>query len=491
MRPFSVAKRSLLGITGGALLALGACTPDAQMAPQEPAVRALWDPSAAILPSPTDLVRDARTGRLDLPTDDAMSPAQKEFNLYLNALDGYPLASTIKIPMSDKVFASELSGAFFAMDSESGERLDVALSFDEATRVIEAAPSGAAAGGLQPGRNYVFGLRGYEGGLRGAASEPVIADAGFYLVRSRSPLDEHPDVMPGESEGERLEAAQQLRAVQQTYAPLIERFTTSMGFVRAELAVLAAFTTSSGPAVFFDPDNGEIPMPNQLLIDDETGLVDLPIAADDSAETRDIKEVLSAYDGFSISGALVLKSTHPVDLNAVMNPASVRLFEVREGGEFEEITDLERGVLDDERTFWIRPRLTLKADADYIYLTTRDLKDTRGESLRAQPVGALLRSKAALIDEANGASELSVIDAATAQTLEPVRQLAEPLLDSLRNDLVLRHDVGAAVPFHTQSAAEPLMARRAELYERDVRTDLVNVEVDSPADLGLLSRCRW
>lgn len=486
MKRFSVVKISLLGIIGGAFLLLGACAPEVQTTPQEPVVWPLWDPSAAILPSPNDLTRDARSGGLDLPIDDEMSAAQKEFNRYLNALEGYPLASTLRIPMSDKILVPELSGAFFAMDAASGERLDVALSFDEEARVIEAAPTGGAAGGLQPGRKYVFGLRGYEGGLRGAALEPVVADAGFYLVRSRSPIDADSAVIPGDSDEEKLEAAQQLRAIQQTYAPLIEQVTTSRGFTRAELAVLAAFTTSAKSTVLFDPESGEIPVPNQLLIDPETGLVDLPVAADDSAETRDIKAVLSAYDGFSISGALVLKSTHPVDLDAVMNPASVRLFEVRGGGEFDEITDLERGVLDDERTFWIRPRLTLKADADYIYLTTRDLKDTRGESLRAQPVGAMLRSKAALIDEATGASELSVIDAATAQTLEPARKLAAPLLDSLRNDLVLRQDMGAAVPFHTQSAARPLMARRAELYERDVRTDLINVEAGSPTSLGLL-----
>lgn len=483
MRRFLIPQKSLAALFVLAASAFVRCTPEPQMEPQKPAVRALWDPTTSTLPSPTDLVRDPASGRLDLPIDDDMTPAQQEFNAYLNALDGYPLTSTMKIPMSDAIFAPQLDGAFFAMDSDTGERLDVAMSFDEASRVIEAVPTGGTSGELRPGRHYVFGLQGYEGGLQGALSEPVIADAGFYLVRSRSPLDEHIEVMPGGTEEEKFETAQSLRAVQKAYAPLIDMVTGSQGFERGDLAVLASFTMSTQPAVVFDPDRGEIPLPNQLLIDPDTGLVDLPIGPEESAETRDVKEVLSAYNGFSISGALVLSSTHPIDAATVMDPASIRLFEVHKDDSFEEVTDLERGVLSDGKTFWIRPRLTLKADADYIYLTTRDLQDTRGERLRAQPVGAMLRSKAALTE--NGATQLSVIDDATAQTLEPVRQLSEPLLDSLRTDLVLRQDVGAAVPFHTQSAAEPLMERRAELYERDVRTDLVNVEVATPLARGL------
>ncbi|AWV90898.1 alpha/beta hydrolase [Bradymonas sediminis] len=488
MTRFSVGTISILGVAGGVVLALSACSSDAQMEPQEQGdavVRALWSPSERVLPTPTDLARDTQTGRLALATDAQMSPAQREFNLYLNHLDGYPLGSTLKIPMSGEVFVPELGGAFFAFDAESHRRLDVAVSFDAETRMIEAAPTGGVEDGLQPGRRYVFGLRGYEGGLRGAAGEPVVADDLFYLLRSTSPIDAQLDAIPGESEEERLAAAQQLSALQQGFAPLIEQATRAAGFGRDELAVLAEFTTSDKSTVVFDPSSGEIPQPNQLLIDASTGLIDLPIAADDPAETRHIKEVLSAYDGFSISGALVLKSTHPVARDTVLNPASVRLFERREDGSFEEITDLERGVLDDEKTFWIRPRLTLKADTDYIYLTTGALKDTRGEPLSAQPVGAMLRSKAALTDAQSGASQLSVIDDATAQTLEPVRQRSEALLDMLQGESVMRQEMGAAVPFHTQSAAELLMARRAELYTRDVSTELMNVEVASPLARGL------
>src|SRR5690606_31974140 len=103
---------------------------------QDPAVRALWDPSAPTLPTPTDLARDPITDRLALPIDPAMSAAQQEFNAYLNRLDGYPVGATMKIPMSGAIFAPELGGAFFALDIASGARVDVAVRFDANTNVI-------------------------------------------------------------------------------------------------------------------------------------------------------------------------------------------------------------------------------------------------------------------------------------------------------------------------------------------------------------------
>src|SRR5690554_800803 len=145
MRRFLVTRASLMGVTGAALIALialAACTSDtptntptdaiadtfadafadaetdAPTSTQQPAIWALWDPSAPIWPSPNDLARDAQSGRLALPIDPTMSAAQQEFNAYLNRLDGYPLGSTMRIPLSGTIFVPELGGAFFALRSE-------------------------------------------------------------------------------------------------------------------------------------------------------------------------------------------------------------------------------------------------------------------------------------------------------------------------------------------------------------------------------------
>ncbi len=463
--------------------ALAGCAPKTPMEPAPNVVRAKWDPSTGELPTPTDLVRDAQTGKLALPVDPNAPAADREFTAYLNSLDGYPLASTMKLPMSGAVQASQLPGAFFAIDAQTGHQLDLAMAFDTVSDTITATPTGGQDAEFLPDHTYVFGIRGYEGGLAGAHGEEVIADPGFYLVRSKSPLDEHPAAMPGATRAEREQTAQKLRQVQQAYAPLIDMAADMRGFSRDQLAVLGSFSTTTQPAVWFDPDTQRIPLPNQLLIDPTTGKVDLPIADDDPAEVQDVKAVLSTYDGFADSGALVLQSTRAIDPDSVERDGAIRLFRKHEDGSLEEITDLEHGVLDDGKTFWIRPRLTLASDADYVYVVTDKLTGVGGQPLHAQPLGALLRSKAPLTD--GGTSQVSVVDDATAQMLEPVRKLAKPVLDKLAGEGVARSTLAAAVPFHTVSAIKRQLARRAELYKKDVRTDIENVRVASPLERGL------
>jgi pimeloyl-ACP methyl ester carboxylesterase len=464
------------------------------MEPEPNVVRAKWDPSTGELPSPTDLVRNAQTNRLDLDVDDSAPPADQAFTRYLNSLDGFPLASTLKVPLSGDVVGGALPGTFFAFDVQTQQALDLELAFDSETNLITATPTGPASDAgpddlmseFSPGRTYVFGLRGYDGGLVGAEGQPVIADAGFYLVRSISPLDEHPAAMPGETRDEKIATAEQLRQVQQAYAPLIEMAAEMRGFARDELAVLSTFTTTNKPAVWFDPNTGRVPLPNQLLIDPATGLVDLPVADADGEEVRQIKGALSAYDGFSASAAIVLESTHPIDPASVADERAIRLFEKTDDGSLVEHTDLERGVLDDGKTFWVRPRLTLEPKTDYVLVATQHLAGQNGEPLRAQPLGALLRSKATLFE--GGASQVSAVGDATAEMLEPVRQKGEPVLDQLAQSAdgpVSRDLVSATVPFRTVSAIERLMSKRAKLYEQDVRTDVVDVEVATPLERGL------
>jgi pimeloyl-ACP methyl ester carboxylesterase len=480
------------------------------MEPEPTVVRAVWNPATGELPSPTNLARNAQTQRLEVPLEDAATPADREFTRYLNSLDGFALSSTLEIPLSDDIFEPALRGAFFAFDVNSGQSLDLELAFDPDTDLVTATPTAAPADPSDdpadnrlteflPGRTYAFGLRGYDGGLIGANGHPVIADAGFYLVRSISALDEHPAAMPGETRAEKIETAEKLRDVQLDYGPLIELATQSRGFPRGELAVLSAFTTTAKPAIWFDPNTGRIPMPNQLLIDPVTGKVDLPVADDDADEVREVKLALSEYDGFSASGAIVLEATHPVDPATVNDPAAIRLFQKGDDGSLTEITDLERGVLDDGKTFWIQPRLTLAPNADYVLVATQHLTGqsgtgTGGERVRAQPLGALLRSKATLFE--GGASQVSAVDDATAEMLEPVRQKTERVLDQLEQSgqfdgsqfeggMLTRDLVSAAVPFRTVSAVERLMDQRAKLYEQDVRTDVVDVEVASPLARGL------
>ncbi|MBK8481948.1 MAG: hypothetical protein IPL40_12360 [Proteobacteria bacterium] len=125
-----------------ALLALGllgalACAKelDPQPAPTGRVV-ALFDPALQVVPSPTDLVRDAETGLLRVPVADAATrPAQAAFDRYLNTLDGVPLATALALCLSGPPDAASVAEGLrvLALPREAG----VAATLVEGLRATE------------------------------------------------------------------------------------------------------------------------------------------------------------------------------------------------------------------------------------------------------------------------------------------------------------------------------------------------------------------
>ncbi len=473
-------------------LAWGCGAEELPQQPYEPAVRAVWDPSSGVVPTPTDLLRDPATGQLGLPIDDVTSPADREFRGYLNSLDGWPVTSTVSIPVSGPVDDVTLAGTVVLARESDGARLRVDARYDAEAGAIVVTPESAEAPGEEPalegGESYVYGLWGYESGARGAQGEDVVADAAFYLIRAGQPLTEHVDALPGDTRAEREETARALEDVRLGYEGLYA-LMGRYGVPREQIATLGRFRVTGRPSVWFDPNLGKIPTPNDLLLDRETGLVSLPVDPEDDEEELQFKAKLQEYDGFASSAAVVMEATAPVDASSLER--GVRVFKVLEGGEVREHTDLERGVLDDGVTFWARPRLAFDAGAQYVYVATRGVT-AAGERLTAQPVGALLGVSAPLVS-ASGESEISSIGDSTATTLEPARRDTQAVLEALEREGIPRSEVAAVVPFRTASASSFLMDYRARVYEQDVPTGLVNALEKTPLERGLpfvLSRVR-
>ncbi len=482
-------------VTGWAWCACALAACGAEELPQQeysPQVRAVWDPSSGVIPTPSDLLREPTTGGLGLPIDEAMTPAEQAFRGYLNSLDGWPVTSTLTLPVSGEVTDASLAGTVVLVRESDGERVSVDARYDAELGAIVATPVDARApgeeSGLDAGESYVYGLWGYESGARGAGGEDVVADSAFYLIRAGQPLTEHVDALPGASRAERAETARSLEEVRRGYEPLYT-LMGRYGVPREQLATLGRFRTSKRPTVWYDPGLGRVPLPNNLLIDRTTGKVDLPEDPEDGEEERELKHELEDYDGFSSSAALVMESTEPVDPGSL--EGNVRVFKVTEAGEVQEHTDLERGVLDDGVTFWIRPRLAFDAGAQYVYVVVREVT-ADGSRLAAQPVGALLGIDAPLVDE-DGSSQVGSLDDARAAALEPARQETQAVLDWLELEGLGREDLAAVVPFRTASASRYVMDYRARVYEQDVPTELINVLEKSPLERGLpfvLSRVR-
>lgn len=446
--------------------------------PPDDVIRVLWNPAEGQLPSPNDLVRDDEAETLAIPVDEEDPPAQKAFVGYLNSLDGFPLSTEIRIPVSAPIDDNSLGRGVEMIRVPHIESVSTDARYDEAESAIIVEPRQP----LQPGQRYVVAVRGYQYGAVGVDGERVIADAPFFLVRSTASLSDHPAAVPGDSAEERQQTADDLAQLQDELADAFDAIE-ARDIERDEIAALFEFTTTSEPAVRFDAAGGDVPIPNDLLVDPNDDGLELPVDEDMGEEEQKIREVLSQLDGFSMSGAVVVRSTHDVGDNEP--PAQgFRIFERSEQGQWSELHDVHRGRLDDEQTAWLRPDLTLEPDTEYVYVVTDALETKAGQPHRPQPLGAMLALDAPLTDT-DGAAQIDSLDDAQARRLEPLRERVDDLLSHLETtESFDRRQVAAAVPFRTATAAQTLLERRAELYDRDVSTAVTNIETTAPSGLA-------
>ena len=459
-------------------LAAAACAPDIPYEAPPDVVVAWWNPVSGDLPTPTNLARDEVRGQLDLPLNAELSAAELEFRGYLNSLDGYPLSSTMTIPTSAAISQAGLGGAFVAIDTQTRERLalDVTTTSNGLKAVQQLTES--LESGMQPGRTYAFGLRGYDGGARGAAGQLLVADAPFYLIRTDEDLRRHPYAVPGDSRHVREENAASLDEVRREYLSLYGAMA-DRGIPRDEIAVASVFTTTARPSLWFDADRRLVPVPNGLLVDPDTGLVDIEPEPEDDDTTISIKHAISENDGGSTSGAMTFEATMPIDAPTV-NAESVRLLRIGADGAITDEFDVDVGVLQEQRVGYLEPRGQLVPDSDYVFVVTRDVT-AGGRPVEAQPITAFLRSRAPLV--VGGESTISSLDNETAERLEHWRAVAMPALDWLQTQGTLRSELSVVSPFRTLSTLPRLHELRTRLYTDDISTEVTNIASNTPGEL--------
>ncbi len=179
----------------------------------------------------------------------------------------------------------------------------------------------------------------------------------------------------------------------------------------------------------FNPAEGELPFPTNLLLSGTTDLTLNPPVADPS-NYGDPSVALSAMDGFSPTNPWVANFSAAVDPNTVVPGQTVRFFQVTttpQGATTGVVRELTPGVdyvatMASETTLAIIPLQPLQELTSYMAVLTNGLKDAANNAVTPDQVYFIAKKTAPLVD-ANGNSTLPALDNATAQALEPLRQL--------------------------------------------------------------------
>ncbi|MEO9508066.1 MAG: hypothetical protein ABJG28_02685, partial [Nonlabens ulvanivorans] len=162
--------------------------------------------------------------------------------------------------------------------------------------------------------------------------------------------------------------------------------------------------------VVFDPTNGLLSVPNDLLFQDTLdGTLNLPV--EDATDESDPFVALSALDGWSTVNPFVLSIDFPADtsLDADSVAGGVQVFEAIMGGDANDAdcTSVERGLackIVAQLTFGVDyfaqksgdgvaivPLKPLKAETTYLVALTDALKDNNGQAVAGSTTYELVR----------------------------------------------------------------------------------------------------
>jgi hypothetical protein len=482
------------------LFIASACTPDIEenAAPDPNATIIVeFDPGAAVpvVPAPNDLAKDPLSGRLAVPSYATDSEAQFEFNKsYLNTLDGFPFESTATVRVTgDLNVASVTPANVLAIDvtdpSKPTPVADATPSY--ANKVLSISPP---KGGWLRAHRYAIALYSGGGGLVGAKGEPVRGSATWALVSGTSPLVTCPDLKtncrpavdiipsqkhdPAERLADQTASALRLEQVRLGYKPILDALT-ALGKPRETVPIVWTFSIVNAGEILFDPADGIIPFPNDVLRDSTAGKIKLPnprtrqplTAADCTGTDLGVLLVcgLNTLDGFSTTVPLISENSNELGAleQGTIDPKSLSVASV---GLAKVKADAPTSVTDPKYTPCINCGSSdpaakvqtlqwnfiapLDERSTYLAYVTTDVKDDQGKNVVANPVFALVRSSKPLV--AGGKSTVSILSDAQATQLEPLRAGMAPALDALAAKGVPREKVALAFAFTTQSEGSDL-----------------------------------
>ena len=462
-----------------ALLLLVGCT-DLSLDPSPRLIHARFDPDASVIPMPTDVLRDATLGHLDLPNDTPadlakLTPAEKEFYDYLETLDGWSTLMSGSLEFTGQIDPASLDGNLEVWHwGPVPERvMDVRPSWTVARSGASKLQIDPPREGWQRGDRYVMFVRGGANGVKGMHGERVECDAAFYFLRQTQQLDtpEHEHAFPGTTHEERMSNAHKLEKIREDLAPAFD-YLEQNGVPRSDVAALWAFTVTTKTELAMDQPSQRIPLPIDLMLDPATGKINAPIAPWDTAVEAEAKGRLSEFDGAGLSGSQLFELTEPMDPGSI-NEDTVHLYEL---DATPTLLPATVELLADKTHIVVTPKAgKLPEKTHFASVVDDGVRDADGNKPVVMPIGHFLKSESPV--EINGTSQVSAIADADALKLENSRTELAGALDTIGRDHVL-----GAWPFTTMSVSEPLVQLRKTATTLALDPDPANTSMKTPGD---------
>jgi len=224
----------------------------------------------------------------------------------------------------------------------------------------------------------------------------------------------------------------------------------------------------------FDPSNGVVPFPTNLLFQGTTDLtVNIPVA--DPNDYSNPQVALNALDGFSTVAPWTTTFSAPLDPATVIPGRSVRFYEVSLSGPGGGVTGIVRklkagvdytAVVSGSTTLAVVPLKPLDPLTSYMVALTDGLQDMDGNDATPSETYFLAKRTQSFVD-ASGHSTEPLLDDATARALEPLRRLVNSQEAAAASRHVNRDRIVLSWVATTQSTFQVLGALRSVIEPAD------------------------
>lgn len=412
---------AVLAVLAGA----ASCTPDIGHDAVPEAMEFDTEAVPPRVPAPTGLIVNPATGHIDfglagtaLPADcataTAVSPAECEFDHYLETLDGFPTATPGSAPATAPLDPDTLTlGRNVVVVALRNPSVvpNVAPGFDTASSVLTLAPQPS----WELGETYFVGVRGYGAGVRASSGSEVVGSPTMALLKQDSSLTcgatSAEDIDPScpalallaqsQPDAAARANAVTLEAIRTSYeqAGVWQRFEAA-GLPKDEVAVAWGFPIHTASVAELDPTVGLVP---QVTAADEMRVL-----------------VHGQVDAASVTSFIPRKQAGSVilmDLTAAGTGDLVAGFPLMQAS-------FANGAI------VIKGSEPFVAGHDYGIFMTNGLTSPDGVSLVPAPISVLLTLANPLVDTAGHSSISSVADS-DAVTLEGGRQQLATIFDML------------------------------------------------------------
>jgi hypothetical protein len=418
------AQRSARKLTLLALLAAASCTPDIGHDPVPEALEFDTEATPPRVPQPTGLIVNPATGRIDfalagtpLPADcsqaSSLSPAECQFDHYLETLDGFPTLSPASAPATAALAPNTLTlgtNVVVLPFVHPSTTPALELGFDDTKNLLmlRANPSWAL------GESYFVAVRAYDHGVRALSGAEVVGSPTQALLKEDSSLTcgaasaeaIDPDCpalrLLGQTQSDAAARANAvtLEAIRQSYlASGVWQRLADAGLPKNEVAVLWEFPIHTASVAEVDPS------------------VDLVPAVSANDEIR--VAVHGAVDPASVSAFVVRE-----------RPGSVVLMDLTAAAAGSLVTGFPRiDARYEDGAIVMSGQAPFVAGHDYGVFMTTDVHDPSGISLVPAPISVLLSLPYPVAD-AQGKSLVSSVSDADATTLEAGRAQLAQLFDN-------------------------------------------------------------